>query len=108
MEEKEKEPEYKTLTIDGVNYKTLLTKKYVARKNFKEVDHSLIYAFISGSINKIEVKKGKKVKTGDVLLYLEAMKMNNVIRAANDGIIKKIHVISGEHVTKGQLLVEIV
>lgn len=104
----EKEPEYKTLTIDNVNYKTLLTKKYVARENYKEVDHSLVYAFISGSINKIEVKKGKKVKAGDILLYLEAMKMNNVIRAANDGVVKKIHVVKGEHVTKGQLLVEIV
>ncbi|MBU1013636.1 MAG: acetyl-CoA carboxylase biotin carboxyl carrier protein subunit [Bacteroidetes bacterium] len=103
----EKESEYKTLTIDGVNYKTLLTKKYIARKNFKEVDQKLISAFISGSINKIQVKKGKKVKAGDILLYLEAMKMNNVIRAANDGVIKKIHVVSGEQVTKGQLLVEI-
>ncbi|PKP33825.1 MAG: acetyl-CoA carboxylase biotin carboxyl carrier protein subunit [Bacteroidetes bacterium HGW-Bacteroidetes-17] len=104
----EKEPEYKTLTVDGVNYRTLLTKKYVARKNFKEVDQRMVSAFISGSINKIEVKKGKKVKAGDVLLYLEAMKMNNVIRAANDGVVKKIYVVLGEQVTKGQLLVEIV
>ncbi len=107
MENKEIVPDYKTLVIDNVEYKTLLTKKYEERKKYEEVNEKLIYAFISGNITEIEVKARKKIKAGDTLLYLEAMKMNNVIRAACDGVVKKIHVKVGDHVTKGQLLVEI-
>ncbi len=107
MENKEINPEYKTLIIDNVEYKTMLTKKYEDRKKYEEVDEKLIYAFISGNITQIEVKARKKVKAGDTLLYLEAMKMNNVIRASCDGVVKKINVKKGDHVSKGQLLVEI-
>lgn len=37
MENKEKKPDYKALVIDNVEYKTLLTKKYVERKNMKKL-----------------------------------------------------------------------
>lgn len=107
MGNKEIKPDYKTLTIDNVKYITLLTKKYENRKKYEEIDERLIYAFISGTITQIDVKVGKKVKAGDTLLYLEAMKMNNVIRTACDGVIKKVNVKKGEHVIKGQLIVEI-
>jgi biotin carboxyl carrier protein len=108
MEENEIKPEYQWLTIDGVKYKTLLTKKYENRKKYEEVNDLLVYAFISGTINRIDVKSGKKVKTGDSLLILEAMKMNNVIRSACDGVVKKIQIKTGDHVTKGDLLIELV
>ena len=107
MEKNELKPEYQWLTIDGVKYKTLLTKKYIERKKYEEVDDRFVYAFISGTINRIDVKVGKKVKVGDSLLILEAMKMNNVIRSAFNGVVKKISVKAGEHVTKGDLLVEL-
>ena len=107
MENTEKKPEYKTLIIDNVKYKTLLTKKYMARKNYNETNDRLVYAFISGTITQIDVKARKKVKAGDHLLLLEAMKMNNVIRAACDGMVKKVYVKNNEHVTKGQLLIEL-
>lgn len=107
MENKDIKPDYKNLTIDNVTYKTLLTKKYTDRKKYEEVNDRLVYAFISGTITQIEVKADKKVKAGDTLLFLEAMKMNNVIRCACDGVVKKIHVKKGERVIKGQLIVEI-
>lgn len=107
MEENKLKPEYNWLTIDNVKYKTLLTKKYTERKKYEEVDDCLVYAFISGTINRIDVKVGKKVKIGDSLLILEAMKMNNVIRSACDGVVKKINIKTGDHVTKGDLIVEL-
>ncbi len=107
MEKNELKPEYKWLTIDGVKYKTLLTKKYTEREKYEEVDDRLVYAFISGTINRIDVKVGKKVKAGDSLLILEAMKMNNVIKSTCNGVVKKITIKTGEHVTKGDLLIEL-
>lgn len=106
MENNEINPEYKWLMIDNVKYKTLLTKKYMAREKYKEVNEKFIYAFISGTINKVEVKAGKKVKAGDQLLILEAMKMNNIITSPVEGVIKKVKVKKGDHVAKNQLLIE--
>ncbi|WP_297504821.1 biotin/lipoyl-containing protein, partial [Thermococcus sp.] len=45
--------------------------------------------------------------TGQGLLVLEAMKMENEIPAPKDGIIKKIHVKEGDTVDTGQTLVQI-
>ena len=55
------------------------------------------------SINAIE---GEKVKMGDALLVLEAMKMENIIKSPADGVIKKIEVYVGDSVEKNQVLVQ--
>lgn len=55
------------------------------------------------SINAIE---GEKVKMGDALLVLEAMKMENIIKSPADGIIKKVDVYVGDSVEKNQVLVQ--
>ncbi len=52
------------------------------------------------------VNEGDKVITGDKLLILEAMKMENVIKSPGDGVIKKIYVEQGLAVEKNQLLIE--
>ena len=97
---------YDSLTVEGVKYKTLLTKKYKDRKPYQEIDFRVIKAFISGGICDIFVKVGSTVKAGDSLLILEAMKMKNIILAPQDGIIKSINVKTGAKVIKGDLLVE--
>ncbi len=60
-----------------------------------------------GSILKINVAKGDVVKKGQSLLILEAMKMENDIKAPADGKVVDIKVIKGDCVTLGQTLVEI-
>jgi len=97
---------YDLLTIEGVEYKTFLTKKYKDRKPYQEIDFRLIKAFISGAIFEVFVKVGTIVKAGEPLLILEAMKMKNIILAPKEGVVKSINVKSGAKVIKGDLLVE--
>jgi biotin carboxyl carrier protein len=52
------------------------------------------------------IQEGDIVSKGDKLLILEAMKMENVIKASGDGKVKKIHVLKGHAVEKNQLLIE--
>lgn len=58
-----------------------------------------------GKIVKIFVKVGQDVKAGDPLLIMEAMKMENEIRAARDAKITAIHVKEGENVETGAPLI---
>ena len=62
---------------------------------------------IPGVIKKILVKEGDSVKIGDILLSLEAMKMESEINADISGIIKKVNIIIGASVLEGDVLVEI-
>jgi len=66
---------------------------------------NIIKAPISGKIISVEVKKGKKVKQGDTLLKLVAMKMENEIVAPKEGIIKEIKVKKNNDVSKGDVLI---
>lgn len=58
-----------------------------------------------GKIVTVFVKVGQEVKAGDPLLIMEAMKMENEIRAARDAKIKAIHVKDGETVETGAQLI---
>ena len=91
---------------DGLVVQTAFTKKFANRKPYKAPDPKKLTAFIPGTIIKVFVKEKDKVKKGEKLLMLQAMKMNNLILAPQDGAIKKIHVKAGEVVVKNHLLVE--
>ena len=67
----------------------------------------LIFAEMQGTIMETMTKQGKKVKKGDSLFVLEAMKMENVITSPIDGVIKTYNIQKGQAVKKGDLLVEI-
>ncbi len=95
---------FQTLLIEDVKYKTRLTKKFLNRKPYEPVDPKKVLSFIPGNIKKIYVKKGKKVKAGEKLLDLEAMKMVNTMFAAENSIIADIFVKEGDMVPKNQLL----
>ena len=58
-----------------------------------------------GAVLATAVNSGDKVSKGDLLLILEAMKMEHRITAPMDGIITELHVDTGDQVENGQLLV---
>ena len=65
-----------------------------------------IKAPMPGLIIDLRVKEGDEVKVGDALLILEAMKMENIIKASGDSIVKAVKVKKGQSVEKNQVLIE--
>jgi biotin carboxyl carrier protein len=60
-----------------------------------------------GRVIKLSVALGDEVRRGQELLVVEAMKMENPIRAPHDGWVTRLETAVGEMVGPGQLLVEI-
>ena len=65
-----------------------------------------IKAPMPGLVLKILVEPGQSVVKGDSLIILEAMKMENVIKASGAGVVKAINVKEKDAVEKNQLLIE--
>ncbi len=65
-----------------------------------------VKAPMPGLVLNVLVEAGQEVKKGDKLLVLEAMKMENIIKAAGDGKVARIAVDKGQAVDKNQTLVE--
>lgn len=59
-----------------------------------------------GSIISVSVEAGQKVTIGQEILIIEAMKMQNVIKAEKDVVISKVHVEAGANVGVDELLIE--
>ena len=97
-------PQRLFLLIDGTRYETQLTNKYEKRKTYAPADPKTLCAFIPGVVQKINVRHGQRVKQGDPLLVLEAMKMQNTITAPSDGTVKVILVSEGQKARKDQAL----
>ncbi len=106
MEENNNEPKFEIFSIHTAQYKTLLTKKYLNRKNWQPADPKQVLSAIPGTVRQIFAKEGKKIEEGEILLELEAMKMYNKILAPMSGIIKTIHVKTGERIPKDTLMIE--
>lgn len=66
-----------------------------------------VKAPMPGTIVSVAVSNGQEVKTGDVLVVLEAMKMENEIKAPKDGKIVSVSVNKGDAVESGAELVSI-
>ncbi len=62
---------------------------------------------LAGNIFKVNVASGVEVAEGDVLLILEAMKMETEVRAARGGIVQDLHVKEGDSVTVGSPLLSL-
>ncbi len=66
-----------------------------------------VFAPMPGLVLKIEVAEGQTVQKDQTLLILEAMKMENIIKAEGEGQIVQIAVEEGQAVNKGDLLLRI-
>ena len=69
-------------------------------------DHDAFTPPMSATVVRILVKPGDKVSSGDVLIALEAMKMELPIRAPRDGVVRSIHCKPGDLVQPDQQLIE--
>ncbi len=69
-----------------------------------EVATGGLVAPMPGKVIDIKVKKGKKVKAGDTLVILEAMKMEHSIKAAEDGVVSELLISINDQVENGALL----
>lgn len=70
-------------------------------------DSEMVPAPLAGNIFKVNVQSGVQVEEGDVLLILEAMKMETEVRAARGGIVQDLHVKEGDAVTVGAPLLSL-
>jgi len=64
-----------------------------------------VVAPMPGNINDIRVKAGERVEAGDILVVLEAMKMENEITADSSGTVQEVRVTKGQKVSGGDVLV---
>ena len=92
------EGESSLMIIDGMTY--LVSKSSLTHTSLKEVR-----APISGKIMDVFAEEGIKVKEGQVLIVLEAMKMEIQIKSSTSGTIKKIRASKGQSVKTGEILV---
>ena len=70
-------------------------------------DENTCLSPVMGLVIKVNVKPGQKVAASEVLMVLEAMKMETHIAAPRAGIVKRVHVAAGNSVKLHQLLVEL-
>ncbi len=94
------------LVIGGVTYETRYTKKFETRKTYVAPDPRLLRCVIPGVIRTVHVRPGMRVKVGDPLFVLEAMKMENEVLSSRDGTVRTLHVSPGDTVTRGGALLE--
>ena len=99
--------ELETFRVYIAEYKTKLTNKFRNRKKWTPPNKNHMLAVIPGTILKIKVKENQKVKAGETLLILEAMKMENNIIMPFDGTVGSINVKEGEIVSKNYVMIEL-
>lgn len=97
--------------LNGLIYKTeckseldLMIEKLTKNKGDSKLKKE-INSPMPGIIVRMNVSEGQKIKKGDVMLVLEAMKMENEIKAIKDCVIKKINVGERSSVEKNELLI---
>ena len=104
-----------TITVNGVAYDVTVEEKNGGVVSApKAVEKSApaaakegnvaVSAPMPGKILAVKAKEGDSVKAGDVLLVLEAMKMENDIVAPQDGVVASINVKVGDSVESGAKL----
>ncbi|MCR2062781.1 biotin/lipoyl-containing protein [Campylobacter helveticus] len=102
-----------TVSVNGNKYHVELHAgfdKDVNVKNIQKIpqneipNENAIEAGISGNVFKILVKENDAIKAGQVVMILEAMKMEIEVQATKDGIIEQICVQTGDAVSEGSVL----
>ena len=74
-------------------------------KEKKSDKENKVFSPMPGKVTKLLVKESDKVESGDNLLVLDAMKMENILKADSSGKVKTIHVKQGDAVLSDQILI---
>ncbi len=100
------------ISVNGIKQTVAIKDKYDALLSQLGMDKLMstknnnLKAPMPGLVLRINVAVGDTVKKGDVLLVLEAMKMENAIKADGEGKVKRIAVNTQQAVEKNTLLIE--
>ncbi len=94
------------LVIDDTGYETEIPENSL-KLGRPPADPEIIKAFIPGTIVAVRTKVGEKVREGDALLLLDAMKMHNEVCSTVNGVVRELLVTTGDKVEKGQLLIRL-
>ena len=97
------------VAIDGRVYEFRRGEKNIGQSRQREAGRLSpeIRSPMPGKILDVRVSEGAMVEAGQVLVVLEAMKMENALTAEGPARVQKIHVATGTLVELGQLLVEL-
>ncbi|MEM6626961.1 MAG: biotin/lipoyl-containing protein, partial [Pseudomonadota bacterium] len=66
----------------------------------------MVLSPMPGLVVSMDVEMGQSVKSGEAVCIVEAMKMQNIIRASADGVVKTINAGAGDSVAADEVLVE--
>ena len=82
-------------------------KEIIKNSNKDESSGRTFYSPMPGVIISVALKEGDQVVTGDDVCILEAMKMQQVLKADWSGIVKKVFVSSGDQINDGSPIIEL-
>jgi biotin carboxyl carrier protein len=94
------------VTVEGEIF-SFTVAEHAARQRSGSRDQDAFTPPMSATVVRVNVAPGDTVRDGDVLIALEAMKMELPIRAPRDGVIRAVNCRPGELVQPGDVLVEL-
>ena len=101
-----------TILVNGTKYNLKIEDEYdllVKKMGLSVVTSAKldnIKAPMPGLIIDVMVEPGQTIEKGTPLLILDAMKMENVLKADGEGVVKSIEIMRSQAVDKGQVLIE--
>ena len=94
-------------TVNGKLYDIDVKEGIEAKAKKTSSEGSEVKAGLPGNVLKVQVEEGDRIEEGDVLLIVEAMKMETEIKSPVSGTVASVEVSVGDHVQAGQVLVTI-
>jgi acetyl/propionyl-CoA carboxylase alpha subunit len=101
------------IRINNTNYHVQLKDKYDDLLHALGMDANTqpkvnnLKAPMPGLVLDVLISEGQQINKGDSMIILEAMKMENVLKAAVDAVVGRVHVSKGARVEKNEMLVEL-
>jgi 3-methylcrotonyl-CoA carboxylase alpha subunit len=92
------------VSIDGARFEIQVG---IGGRRRSAFDPDTLSSPMPATVTRVAVEIGQRVESGDLLIALEAMKMELPIRAPHEGIVRAVHCHEGELVAQGMVLVEL-